>query len=121
METEEIFKAESKRKKISRYLYLDCLVGIYSNLLILSKLQEFTKHPSRIPPSVRLNALDTLDREFSEVHTLRAQDSEFLQPKVKPKSKFKDGEELSPADKVIKRLPTAVRLEEGSYMKFYQI
>lgn len=63
METEEIFKKEdSLKNKSGRYLYLDCLVGIYSNLLILSKLEEFTKHPSNIPPSVRLNALDTLDR-----------------------------------------------------------
>lgn len=36
------------------YLYLDCFVGIYSNLLIYGKIETFTLNPSRIPPSARL-------------------------------------------------------------------
>lgn len=45
-------KSKVQMKHLS-YLYLDCFVGIYSNLLIYGKLETFTLNPSRIPPSAR--------------------------------------------------------------------
>ena len=34
-------------------IYLDCFVGVFSNLLIYSKLHRFTRNPYKIPPSRR--------------------------------------------------------------------